>query len=370
MPKRIKLVGIRGDSSYESWRVKVKKALQELEIKYDLEDVNDVDDILHFNISAIPALVMNDTVLLEQNKHIPDEEEIKKSIIHFLDRQEFSMKKILVPTDFSTIAQNAFSYARDLSSFLEGQLSVVHVSYPNSQTLNDMQVKSIEDLIAKKMEQVEAFIQKSRPNLSEGLAQKDTFNPQVELGFPKEVLVNTSKSGEYDLILMGTTGSGGILEKVFGSVSSDVSQNAHCPVLLVPPGASFNGINNIMYAGNYTSANRSMLQVINEISNQFDANIHMVHVSKENEFEKNKLGELVLAKLFQKLSPDMEFKMSTVISDHIWEGLDQYAEATNIDLAVIVTQHRNFWEAIRHKSITREMIFHAKTPLLILHLDD
>ncbi|MFT5166707.1 MAG: nucleotide-binding universal stress UspA family protein [Saprospiraceae bacterium] len=41
-----------------------------------------------------------------------------------------------------------------------------------------------------------------------------------------------------------------------------------------------------------------------------------------------------------------------------------------MDLIVVVTKHRSFWEGLRTKSITKEMVFHTKVPLLILHLDD
>ncbi|MFT5165643.1 MAG: hypothetical protein ACI8P3_000871 [Saprospiraceae bacterium] len=85
---KIRLIGISGDQQYESWRVKVSKVLQDLGLGYKLEEVNEVDEIVSYNIRAIPALLIGDTVLIEQHNHVLDFEEIKASILGYLGTRD------------------------------------------------------------------------------------------------------------------------------------------------------------------------------------------------------------------------------------------------------------------------------------------
>jgi nucleotide-binding universal stress UspA family protein len=52
-------------------------------------------------------------------------------------------------------------------------------------------------------------------------------------GFPVEELINAGKDA--DMIVLGSRGTGGFTRLMMGSVSSQVAQHAHCPVLIVPP---------------------------------------------------------------------------------------------------------------------------------------
>lgn len=61
------------------------------------------------------------------------------------------------------------------------------------------------------------------------------LTPHVELlqGAPAEALLEYVKTHECDLIVIGSRGLGGIREFVLGSVSHNVVQHAHTPVLVV-----------------------------------------------------------------------------------------------------------------------------------------
>jgi nucleotide-binding universal stress UspA family protein len=52
-------------------------------------------------------------------------------------------------------------------------------------------------------------------------------------GFPVEELINAAKDA--DMVVLGSRGAGGFTRMMMGSVSSQVAQHAHGPVLIVPP---------------------------------------------------------------------------------------------------------------------------------------
>ena len=61
---------------------------------------------------------------------------------------------------------------------------------------------------------------------------------------------------------------------------------------------------------------------------------------------------------------------SEVECETVWEGLNRYAGDHEVDLFVMVTMHRKFWENIVHRSMTRQMAIHSKIPILVLYSDD
>ncbi len=52
-------------------------------------------------------------------------------------------------------------------------------------------------------------------------------------GFPVQELIRVSSGA--DIIVLGSRGAGGFTRLLLGSVASQVSTHAHCPVVIVPP---------------------------------------------------------------------------------------------------------------------------------------
>jgi nucleotide-binding universal stress UspA family protein len=69
----------------------------------------------------------------------------------------------------------------------------------------------------------------------EGLGESRPASVTVEApsGFPVEELLKAA--ADADMIVLGSRGSGGFSHLLMGSVSSQVTHHAHCPVVIVPP---------------------------------------------------------------------------------------------------------------------------------------
>ena len=61
----------------------------------------------------------------------------------------------------------------------------------------------------------------------------DTVTVTAVHGFPVAELISAGQDA--DMIVLGSRGAGGFARLVMGSVSSQVVQHAHCPVLIIPP---------------------------------------------------------------------------------------------------------------------------------------
>ena len=72
-------------------------------------------------------------------------------------------------------------------------------------------------------------------NYAISLAEEEGIdvNTQLVFGDPAFQIVRKAKEGNYQLIIMGSRGLGGIKGLMLGSVSQKVSQLSHCPVLII-----------------------------------------------------------------------------------------------------------------------------------------
>ncbi len=61
----------------------------------------------------------------------------------------------------------------------------------------------------------------------------DSVTVKAVHGFPVAELLSAGEDA--DMIVLGSRGAGGFARLLLGSVSSQVVQHAHCPVLIVPP---------------------------------------------------------------------------------------------------------------------------------------
>jgi nucleotide-binding universal stress UspA family protein len=62
----------------------------------------------------------------------------------------------------------------------------------------------------------------------------ETVTVQAVDGFPAEVLITAGRDA--DMIVVGSRGSGGFKRLLLGSVSSQVTHHAQCPVVVIPSG--------------------------------------------------------------------------------------------------------------------------------------
>jgi nucleotide-binding universal stress UspA family protein len=274
------------------------------------------------------------------------------------------MKKILVPTDFSDTAKDAFRYACQLAGQYESaHLKVIHAYTPEVEADYPNIVPPVTELLEARKEMLNNFLKSCTP------AANTTVESDIIVGFAVEEICAASE--KFDFVVMGTTGESGILEKVFGSISNSTSRKACCPVILVPKGHQFSGFNHVLYASNYESAEDDMVEQIIDFNDAFKATVHFVHVRDDHDKENfDKTKEEIFEELFEDGEPSFAFEIEEVHAESVSEGLNQYALNHNIDLVVMVNKKRTWWERWFNPSQTRSMAFATHTPMMVLHLND
>ena len=132
--------------------------------------------------------------------------------------------KILVPYDGSTHSKNAVYEAIDLAKKYSGSVTLLNVHWDPGATGSYDGTEIRDQPVIKLFEDIENDLKQS--GVSYELRYENDANA------PK-VILNASKEGGYDAIIMGCRGLGGARAWLLGSVSTRVAAEALCPVIIV-----------------------------------------------------------------------------------------------------------------------------------------
>ena len=365
MHLHLKILGI-GCRKSRALKANVNQALARLpELEAELDEVTSVHDILEYEITAAPALLINGIPAYEDE--VPGVEELVYILRPYVQKPML-MKKILVPTDFSDIAANAYRFAQKLAGEEDVEVRVMHAYHPSFDYSNPYLDMPAAEFEAVKRELMKNFIKEHTLVAGKAGGVATMAQPKTELciGFAGEEAVRLSK--EVDLIVMGTTGQGNLLERAFGSVSTHVARHSHCPVLLIPGDCQCKGFSEIVFASNYNAADEAMLQQLIEMAGIGPANIHFVHIEEEAG-KPYSVGKVEFEQAIRENMPHIGFNTVEIECSDIEAGIVQYAEEIDADLIAMGTLRRGFLENLFHRSVTKRMAFHTTVPLLVLHYD-
>ena len=280
------------------------------------------------------------------------------------------MKKILYPTDFSPTAENAFIFALQIADHLGASIITLHAfdrpdisNFNLPDTLRDV-YESI-DLDA--FENYEDEV----PILRELAVDNGYYHvPMVhvlEEGAAVSAILRTANKNKADLIVMGTTGAGKMEKYFFGTVSGKVLEEAHCPVVVVPVTAEFDGvIDNIAVATNFTPEDAKLIEAIRKFRDVMGCHLHVVHVNTED----NVTTDEQLKSFCEPWQNDKNITKHCISNKDINEGLDTFVREKNIDLLALLSHKRNWFEEIFQKNRAKELAFQYSIPLLVYQMEN
>ncbi len=353
---RIQILGI-GCKKSRALKANLLEALARTGMDAAVEDVREIDRIISYQILSTPALLI-DGELFYQGV-VPEVEELERLLRNFPGKHTYP-KTILAPTDFSAAAANAFHFALALAQEWEAKLHVLHVYHPAFDQDNPLQAWDHPELRQLKENKVSQFVAQT------GGAPVTTIpftSTSVRVGYPAAEII--AQSNRHSLIVMGTGAEKSPLEKVFGSVATQVAREARCPVLLVPPAARFRHFRKILIAANRQDPNPAFLSRLIDLLDKPSAELFSVHVELK-EGSTYRISATRDEQLDRPPGSPLAIKSVTVLDDDVLDGLVQFAVESEADLVVMGARDQQFFTRLFNPSLTRRMIFRLPAPLLVL----
>lgn len=268
------------------------------------------------------------------------------------------MKKILFPTDFSPTARNAFQYAIRLADDLGATIDLISIYHLPMIDASNIPPDYIDQILQEKRskteEELRAFVR--------GVDIQVIGKLKAEYGlFISQEITDTARYGEYDLIIMGTKGSHNQVEKIMGSVTTNVMMQANCPVLAIPQDATYKRIHELAYASDFQPSDHLAIEQLMNFAHDLNAKVHFVHVETN-------VPAGVVEDYFQVGTFPQGFSDFTVVNHtSVVDGLQEYVSDNEIDALALFIPKRRLWERLFHNSLTKRMTFHSDTPLLVFH---
>ena len=169
-----------------------------------------------------------------------------------MEPPNIQIKKILYATDLSETSVHAFSYAVSLANMYGAGITILHVlaEFPGEEFITNMistdTWKEIQKrhyseardiLIGKKRDQgaIKEVLQAFSEDVNAKAADQAFVTDEILIknGVPSEIILQTAKEQNFDLIVMGTHGHGVIADVLIGSTAKWVVRQSPIPVLVI-----------------------------------------------------------------------------------------------------------------------------------------
>lgn len=275
------------------------------------------------------------------------------------------MKNILFPTDFSEASNRAFVYALQIAKKTGAKITTLHAfSKPNfSATHMPSNLQAyFEDFDLQAFQNYKESLPPLRQMAEEHQLGDIEMVHAMETGEDLvQIILDTAKKEEADIIVMSTTGAEGLKEIFLGSVAGEVLENADIPVLAVPEEAVFDGeINKVAFTTSYKEEEKLAFKKLIEFQQIFDFEIHCINVDTAHiEFYTQNMDKLEEEfKAFDKV------KFIVLEGNEMFEPLTKYMDEQNIDILAMTTRKRNFIQELFNFSRTKFLSYHSKVPVL------
>lgn len=273
------------------------------------------------------------------------------------------MRKLLIPTDFSSNAENAVRYAFAMMKNTGEEVEYVLLNaYTIPHGGSNTMLVSITDILKRDSENGLRSCMKKIKSEDEEIDIR-TVSMHGSLSTCIETLLDHE---DFDLIVMGTLGAGGLKKVLLGSNTSEVVAKIDLPILIVPHEARYNPPDNILFTTDFRPAKREyQVKSLLNFAMPLDSQIFILNIHRQKDVVN--VDEAKAMSGLEKLFEGTRHSYHHRIGDDIIMGIEHFIEENDIKIVAMIVRHLSFLESIFHKSLTREMAMHTKIPMLALH---
>ncbi|NER13452.1 universal stress protein [Leptobacterium flavescens] len=276
------------------------------------------------------------------------------------------MKKILVPTDFSSNAWNAVCYALDFFKDEECTFYFLHTYIPHfyrtDYTMGGVAMYSTPDALR----QISlAGLEKTLTNVKERYSNsKHSYECLSAFNLLTDEINEVVAREKIDLVVMGTQGATGSKEIFLGTNAVFTIRKAKVPVLVIPEKSMFHELEKILFPTDYmTFYKRRELKPMIRMAKARNAKITVLHVVGERELtEKQKSNREFLDECLEET--DHHFK--EIHKQLMPDAIHNYIRDNDFNMLAMMKRKHSFLERLLLKQNVDSIGFHVKIPFLVM----
>lgn len=269
------------------------------------------------------------------------------------------MKKILVPTDFSGASRNAEEYAASLAKAFNAEITLLHVyreylpatvgPEPWKVTIGGSHLEN-EKLINREVDYL-----KRQYSID--------VKAVVQNGSRSSTIKDVANETQADLILMAIRSDR--RSRIAGTTVLNTIRKTKVPVLIIPDGAKFNPIKNIVLAIDFDEMiDNTCIDPLFELYKKFDSSLRVLHV--EEKVVESKASEVPEKLHMGVVLSRFTYQYDRMESYEIEEGIQNFIDKHPTDLLVLIAHHHTIYERLFETIHTKSLSLKIKLPLLVL----
>jgi len=278
------------------------------------------------------------------------------------------MKRILVPTDFSSHAENALRVAANLAKKYDGEIYLLHMLNLPLHLLSDNDTVPDnfgtngggppEAMFFMKMAH-KRFQDVLDADFLEGITVHETIqNHQIFEG-----IIDTAHKHDVDLIVMGSQGTSGVKEMVIGSNTEKVVRTSDVPVLVIKKGHTEFDLNDLVFPCEFTNEYKNSFLRVADFANKVDAKIHLLMVNTPNKFVTTAQAEERMNNFIEGTNLK-NYTLNIYNDESIEKGIMNFSETIKADIIAMSTHGRKGLSHFFNGSLSEDLVNHAKRPVV------
>lgn len=287
--------------------------------------------------------------------------------------------KVLIPVDFSSYSLKAcefgFRYAENVGS----EVVLLHVYftpiYATSLPYGDIfnyhrgDEENVKGILQRVHNELNTLSEKIKEKVASGEFPNVKYTCVLREGIPEEEIIRYSKEIRPRIIIMGTRGKDQKDIDLIGSVTAEVIERAHTPVLAIPEKTVIRQLaeaERFAFITNFDQRDLIAFDLLVKSLKNLKFSVSLIHLSDTKDtWNEIKLGGI--KEYFHKQYPDLEIQYDVVQNDNFLSNFDQYIQTHHIDVIALASYKRNIFSRLFNPGIARKMIFHSDTPLLVIY---
>lgn len=272
------------------------------------------------------------------------------------------MKRILFPTDFSTISLNAFEFALDLADNQNADIVVLHTY--DSINLNSGQISpKMFDEFRQHMDLKEfQGFKKIAPKFHE-IAHKNNLNHInmefiLERGELVQIIKEKVVSEHIDIIVMGSSSNEDASSAILGGDTYEVILQTQVPVLCIPPNASFKLIDSVAFSTVFSASEKKSFEFILDMAFKKQIQIKCIYVDNKGE------NYAPLLEDWKQSFTDDFLEFVILKEKNAAQAVSKYIVNNGIDMIATVKRNETFFSSLLNPNFTKALAKNVNIPLL------
>ncbi len=280
------------------------------------------------------------------------------------------MKKILVPYDFSPVAEHALDLACQIGDRVESEIMLLNViEHPTADSFKTMGMQDIDP-----MEQL--YIKKMYEKVSEKLADvasnakysDEMLTTKIQLGNAFNTIIDQIVEERVDLVVAGTEGAEGLNEFLVGSIAEKIVRKASCPVITTMDKCEIEPIERIVFASDFLNTDAGFISRLKELQATFDAQLNIVKINTPASFTSTRHDTKQMEEFVEKYDIK-NYTIDIYNYKNEEDGIVLYAEDIKADMIALGTHQRKGVGHFLAGSIAEDVVNHAPMPVWTAHLN-